>query len=307
MIIDPHMTTPDRVGRIPVEGGFEIGYRVYGAGSKAVIGLHGGPGMSSRYLNRLAEIVDDDHQLILYDQLGAGDSDWPSGDFVWTVGRFVDELETVRSYFGLDRVTLVGQSWGGMLALQYALDHPDRVRGLVLSNTTASAPAYIMDISQHRMALGQELHALMLRHEHRNTEDDPEYCAAVRELEIRHLRRSTPFDVAVSKREFEEVVPHAIGIPGPAYTLWGPHEFKGDGPLVEWDVTARLGEIRVPTLVVCGAHDELTPERCSRPIAEGIADTEYVIFGNSSHLIILEKEADAYLAAIRDFIARKGL
>jgi pimeloyl-ACP methyl ester carboxylesterase len=92
---------------------------------------------------------------------------------------------------------------------------------------------------------------------------------------------------------------------GPAYALWGPHEFMGTGPQAHFDVTHRLGEIAVPALVLCGWYDELTPRRCSRPLADGIPDTEFVVFGNSSHMTILEKEAEAYLAVIRDFLARR--
>ena len=92
---------------------------------------------------------------------------------------------------------------------------------------------------------------------------------------------------------------------GPAYALWGPHEFRGTGPQAYFDISDRLHEIHVPTLILCGWYDELSPRRCSRPLADGIPDNEYVVFGNSSHLTILEKEADLYLAVIRDFLARR--
>ena len=114
-------------GRLKVERGFEIAYWVYGSGARTVLGLHGGPGVSSKYLTRLNEILGEDTQLVLYDQLGGGASDLPDDPFVWEIPRFVDELETVRTTLGLGNVTLYGQSWGGMLALAYTLDHPGNV------------------------------------------------------------------------------------------------------------------------------------------------------------------------------------
>ena len=124
----------------------------------------------------------------------SGRSDRPDDPGLWQIPRFVAEVETVRSGLDLGQVTLFGQSWGGMLALQYTLEHPENVRALILSNTTASAKDYLLDVSEHRVALGKDLHALMLKHEHAGTLDDPDYQDAVLELNSRHLRRSTPYE-----------------------------------------------------------------------------------------------------------------
>jgi proline iminopeptidase len=292
-------------GKITVERGFQIVYRVYGQGSRTLLGLHGGPGPSSKYLTRLNETLADDMQLVLYDQLGSGESDWPDDPDIWQIPRFIDEVETVRTTLGLGTVTLYGQSWGGMLSLAYTLDHPQNVNALVLSNTYASGKAYLLDVSDHRVSLGADTHALMLRHEYADDTGAPEYQDAVLELNSRYLRRSNPYEPERSRREFKQIEAEYMSLNGPAYDLWGPHEFKGTGPQAFYDCTDRLGEIRVPALVLCGFYDELTPARCSRPLADGIADTEFVIFGNSSHMTILEKEAENYLAVIRDFLARR--
>jgi proline iminopeptidase len=292
-------------GRITVENGYQIAYRVYGDGSRSLLGLHGGPGVSSRYLTRLNEVVGGDLKLVLYDQLGSGDSDWPDDESLWQIPRFITEVETVRRTLDLGTVTLYGQSWGGMLSLAYTLDYPQNVNALVLSNTYASGKAYLLDVSDHRVSLGQDLHALMLRHEHAGTLDDPEYQDAVLELNSRYLRRSSPYDRDRSRAEFTEMAAEYMAEIGPAYTLWGPHEFMGTGPQAHFDVTDRLGEIAVPALILCGWYDELTPQRCSRPLATGISDNEFVVFGNSSHMVILEKEAETYLAVIRDFLQRR--
>jgi proline iminopeptidase len=291
-------------GRLEVERGFEIAYRIYGSGARTLVGLHGGPGVSSRYLTRLNEVIDGDTRLVLYDQLGGGDSDWPDDPSLWQVPRFVDELETVRTRLDLGQITLYGQSWGGMLALAYTLDHPAHVDALILSNTYACGKDYLLDISDHRVGLGREMHAAMLRHEYAGTLDDPEYEDAVAELYARHLYRSSPYDSARSREEFAAIAAEHMPATGPAYALWGPHEFMGTGPEAHFDVSGRLGEIRVPALVLCGWYDELTPQRCSRPLADGIAGSEFVVFGKSSHLNIFENESEPYLAVIRDFLER---
>jgi len=123
------------------------------------------------------------------------------------------------------------------------------------------------------------------------------------QLYARHLRRSTPFEIERSIEEFNEIVAPLMDV-GPAYfVMWGPHEFLLTGTLADWDVTDRLGEIVAPALILCGWYDEVDV-RCHRILADGIADNEFVIFGNSSHVTILEKEGDAYLAVVRDFVRR---
>ena len=202
-------------GRLEVERGFAIAYRIYGSGRRTVVGLHGGPGVGAKYLTRLNEVIDEDTQLVLYDQLGGGDSDWPDDPTLWQVPRFVQELETVRSELELGHVTLYGQSWGGMLALAYALDHPSQVTALILSNTYACGKDYLLDISDHRVSLGREMHAAMLRHEQAGTLDDPEYKDAVAELYARYLYRSSPYDSARSRAEFERSRPSTCRRQGP--------------------------------------------------------------------------------------------
>jgi proline iminopeptidase len=192
-----------------------------------------------------------------------------------------------------------------MLALAYTLQYPANVEALVLSNTYANGTAYLLDISDHRVSLGAARHAAMLRHEGAGTLDDPEYLDAVAELYARHVFRTSPYDAEASRAGLKKIDEQYFPAMGPAYALWGPHEFMGTGPQAHYDITDRLPEIGVPALIVCGWFDELTPERCSRPLADGIPDNEYVVFGNSSHLTILEKEAEAYLAVIRDFLQRR--
>jgi proline-specific peptidase len=296
--------TDVRNGKLVIdEAGHELTYWLSGEGPETLVGLHGGPGADHRYLSRLFETAGDGVQVLLYDQLGSGESDRPDDTSLWTVPRFVEELETVRTQLQLGRMHLLGQSWGGILALQYALDHPEGVKSLVLSNTAASVAEIFQGMTQLRLDLGADLYTRMVMHEGHGDVESPEYQGLVMQLYARHLRRSTPFSLERSIAEFQEVMVPLMDL-GPAYfTMWGPHEFLLTGTLADWDVTGRLAEITVPTLIVCGWYDEVTVS-CHRTLAERIPDNEFLIFGNSSHCTILEKEGDAYLGAVRDFVRR---
>ncbi len=294
-----------REGRLAIDSdGREVFYRVFGEGDETLLGLHGGPGLDHRYIARLGELAGDGLQVVLYDQLGGGRSDRPDDDALWQMDRFVEEVEAVRMGLGLGRVHLFGQSWGGWLALQYALDHPEGLSTLILSNTSASITETFKGMTRLKAELPDELFRALARREGTGDTGHPEYLGVVFALYARHLRRSTPFDEERSLRELhEEILPYFDDV-GPAYrVMWGPNEFLCVGNLLDWDVRDRLGEVAAPTLILCGFHDELTVA-AHRTMAERIPDNEFVIFGNSSHLTILEKEADAYLAVIRSFVDR---
>jgi proline iminopeptidase len=294
-----------REGRIAIDdAGHEIWYRLDGDAPETLVGLHGGPGATHDYLLRLTELAGDRLQVLLYDQLGSGKSDRPDDDSLWNVPRFVEELEQVRTQLGLGKVHLLGQSWGGFLALQYVLDHPEGVQSLVLSNTAASVPHAFAEMTRLRSELPADAFMALLRCEAAGDFESAEYKAAVNQLTIRHGRRSTPWDEQRSLEELQETVVPILSDVGPAYrVMWGPHEFMCTGSLLDWDVSDRLGEIAVPTLILTGLYDELTIA-CHRLMADRIPDNEFVIFGNSSHIVILEKEADAYLGVIGNFLTR---
>jgi proline iminopeptidase len=292
-------------GRLLIDkAGNGIFYKLFGQGSQTLVGLHGGPGADHRYLIRLGELATGDLQVLLYDQLGSGKSDRPDEPSLWTVPRFVDELETIRRGLGLGRIHLFGQSWGGMLALQYTLDYPEGVKSLILSNTTFSIPEAVRGLQRRRMELPTEVFMKLLKYEASGDFESPQMAELVLEFYARFIRRSTPFHLETSIKECKEILMPLLDNLGPAYkAMWGPFEFLVTGTLLDWDVTDRLSEIKVPTLIVCGWHDEAVSE-IHRTLADRIPDNEFVIFGNSSHMIILEKEADAYLSLIKNFVDR---
>ena len=293
-----------KAGRVETSEGYELYYEMAGDAAETLVCLHGGPGADCGYMRPLSAVADGDLQVLIYDQLGSGKSDVPPNDYDWTVARFVDELDDVRERLGLGRVHLMGNSWGGFLALQYALDRPHGVASLILSNTSASIPDALAEIAKLRAALDPATRATLERYEAAEDYENPEYLTAVDELYIRHLWRPYPWDHDRALREWNEEIVPIFADDGPALAaMWGPNDFYCTGTLADWDVTARLAEIAAPTLIACGTYD-MAPPALHRAMADGIPDNEYLIFGNSSHLPWLENEAGAYLAVLRDFIRR---
>jgi L-proline amide hydrolase len=241
--------------------------------------LHGGPGGSHDVLEGLAALAAAGRRVVFYDQLGGGESDRPDDPSLWTVETFLDELRTVREALGLERVHLFGTSWGGMLALEYAFTRPPGLASLVLNSTPTSAPRWGEEALRLQAALPPGL----------------DEKAAEGEFRRRHICRLDPEP---------EVVGRARAKFGkPVYeTMWGPNEFTVTGTLKDWDVTGRLGEIRVPTLITSGRHDECTPALVE-PLHAGVAGSEWVLFGESSHTPYLE-EAERFLRVVGEFLGR---
>lgn len=284
-------------GRIPFRG-FETWYRSVGDGPGVpLLCLHGGPGGTHLGQTPL-EQLGDERRVVLYDQLGSGNSSKPSDPSLWTVELFLAELANVREALGLDQAHLLGHSWGGMLAQEYALTQPEGLVSLVLSSTLSSAALWRAESLRLRAALPAETRESLDTHEAEGTTDDPEYETAIFEFLHRHLCRLDPWPPIV-----EEAI-RATNLE--VYnTMWGPSEAHPTGVLAGWDVTARLDEIRLPTLVLCGRHDEATPLQ-AETIVRGLPDAELVIFEESAHMAPIE-ETERYLATVRAFLDRTTL
>lgn len=282
------------------EGYVDVGpgrvwYESAGAGPRTVLLLHGGPGASSDYLAPLMVLAEDGYRVVRYEQLGSHRSDRPDDPSLWQVPRFAEEVEIVRRALGLGRMHLLGQSWGSFLAVEYALHHQEHLRSLILYSGAASTAECVAGMNALRARLPVETLATMERCEATGSYDHPDYQAAVQELYRRHLCRIVPHPAPLAASDER--------LARPVYqSMWGPHEFVCTGTLMGWDRTDRLGEIRVPTLITCGRHDEVVPS-CSETMQRGIPGAELVIFEESSHLAHLE-EPERYLAVLRDFLKR---
>jgi proline-specific peptidase len=279
-------------GEVEVEGG-TVRYRVLGEGERTLVLLHGGPGGGSLYLKPLETLAAADRRVVVYDQLGCGESDRPQDPSLWRADRFVDELEAVRARLGLEDFDLYGHSWGGMLATDYALAYQQHLRSLVLASTIADAALLRREMARLLEDFPEDIRETLRRHEEAGTTDSPEYQDAIMAVYRVHLCRCDPWPQEVVQT-FEDF---AMDVYVP---MWGPSEFAFDGNLADWDRVDRLHEIRVPTLITVGRHDELTPA-CSEQIHERIPDSRLVVFEDGSHMTFWE-ETDRYLHVVDDFL-----
>ncbi len=290
----------EQEGFIPVEDGYRVWYRIVGGGgeqeSLPLLVLHGGPGAPHDYLDNLAALASDTRRVIFYDQLGCGHSDIPDEDTIrqWGVQRFVDELATVRRALGLDRVHILGQSWGGMLAIEYALTQPAGLVSLILSNTTPSIPLWVAEANRLRAELPPAVNATLLRHEEAGTTDSTAYQEAMAVFYDRHVVRVQPLPDFV-QRAFDNI--------GAVYHIMnGPSEFHVIGVIKDWDRSDRLSEIHVPTLIISGEYDESTPT-INEVLHKGIVGSEWVLLENCSHLSHVE-EPERYMQLVQNFLQK---
>jgi proline iminopeptidase len=277
---------------VEVEGGRVAVRRVGGGGGTPLLVLHGGPGMARDYLEPL-ERLSSDRPVVLYDQLGCGRSDRPADASLWRVDRFVDEVRRVREALGLERVLLLGHSWGGCLATTYALTDPPGLAGLVLVSPLLSTDRWLADAAVLRSALPPDVRAVLDRHESAGSTDCPEYVAAAAVFYKRHLCRLDPWPDPLERTWSNMGLDVYVA-------MWGPTEFYATGTLRSYDLTPELHRIAVPTLLTCGRHDEARPETVSafRDLIPGAAMT---VFEESSHMAHLE-ETERFLGVVGTFL-----
>lgn len=275
----------------------ELYYRRFGTGDEVVLALHGGPGMPHDYLLPLAEHGGEDFTVYMYDQFGVGRSDKPApGDFdQYTVEHYREEVEAVREDIGADNVHLYGQSWGGMLALEYVLKYPENVKSLVLANTLASVQSAYNSMKSVLNDLPAENQQTIERCEERREFDDPDYEAALYPAYAEHVCRVDPFPAPV-ERTLDDVNTDIYGL------MWGPNEFVllENARLRGWDVRDRLEEISTPTLVTTGSYDEISPE-VAKEMSEGISNASLVEFEESSHMPFWE-QPEAHFNTVDEFL-----
>ncbi len=295
------MSEPTMVPITTRAGEFRVWTRRAGrSDTTKVLVLHGGPGATHEYLLGLEEpLVAAGFEVWFYDQLGSHFSDQPDDDTLWEVPRFVDEVEQVRTALGLtpDNFVLYGQSWGGILAIEYALAHQPALKGLVISNMMSSIPAYNRYAEKVIMpALDQDALAEVKRLEEAGRTDDPRYEELLLEHHyVRHvLRLPVAQWPAHVMRSFEQINKD-IYVP-----LQGPSELGASGKLLEWDRSDDLHRIDVPTLVMGAEHDTMDPAH-GRWMAEQLPQGRYHHSPEGSHLA-LEDDHHAYLAGLVDFL-----
>ena len=266
-------------------------YRVVGdlkSGKTPVMVLHGGPGAGHNYCEPIADLIaQSGRAAVLYDQIGCGNSthlpDAPK-EF-WTPELFMEELVLLTKHLGIaDDYAIVGQSWGGMLGMQFAISQPQGLKALVVADSPASMEVWVSEANKLRKQLPPEVEATLLKHEAAETTEDPEYVAAVDVFYSRHLCRipQPPYVVA----SFEQLAAD----PTVYHTMNGPSEFHVIGSLKTWDIRKDLGKITTPTLLVSGQFDEATPAMVEE-INKLIPGSKWELFPESSHMPHVEEPA----------------
>ncbi len=288
-----------KMGHASVEGYVGVaGGRVWfkAVGNKTskppLLVLHGGPGVPHDYLEPL-EALAEGRQVIFYDQLGCGLSDRPQDVSLWTVERFVDELAMVRSSLGLDRVHLLGQSWGTMLGVEYMLGRPAGVASMVLSAPAISAPRFARDCREYLESMPPCIKANILEKELTGDFQSKEYHDAIGAFYRKHVCRLDPWPECLNRSMAKMGVQTYLH-------MWGPSEFTLTGTLKNFDRVGRLKELEVRTLFTCGSYDEATPA-ATREYCREMPNAEAVVFEGASHTHHLEMEV-AYLARVRAFL-----
>jgi L-proline amide hydrolase len=295
------MTAQVVEGRAPYRG-YHTWYRDSGGDARRtpLLLLHGGPGDTSETHVPYDDLAATGRRVIRYDQLGCGRSslrDVPHDPAMWSIALFVEEIDSLRAHLGLDQIHILGQSWGGQLALEYALTGAGGIRSLTLQSTLASIEEWVAESVRLVSELPEPLRDAIAAHE--RGEDHPGFEAAAREFQRRHILRLDDEPECWKRRtEMVERDPEVYRF------MVGDAEFSlsPTSPFVGWDLRPRLGEITAPTLLLSGVHDESTPA-IMRTLHEGIRGSEWHLLEHSSHSCQLE-ETSRTLVLVADFLAR---
>jgi proline iminopeptidase len=285
-------TLPSQEGYVDVPGG-KVWYRRIGNGPGVpLLALHGGPGGTSCRFEVLAPLAKG-RPVIFYDQLGSGRSDHPTDTSLWQLPRFVDELAAVRRALNLERVHLLGHSWGGALAAEYLVAaKPAGIVSVIFSSPLISTPRWIADADSLRALLPDSIQRVLDVNEQAGTIDSPAYQVATDTFYGRHVRRLPVVDE-----------PRCAGVASndTIYRqMWGPTEFRSTGSLRNWTRAADLGGISAPTLFIAGEFDEARPTTLEE-FRRTMPDARLVTIPGAAHAAMREKPAE-YIAALRAFL-----
>ena len=281
---------------IRLREGHRVWTRRVGSGPVKVLLLHGGPGFSHDYMECFADFLPPAGiEIYFYDQLGCGFSDRPDDEQLWNLPRYVAEVEQVRTALGLDDFVLLGHSWGGILAIEYALrPYARHLRAAVISNMTASIADYTAYTNKLKNALPapvlQQLEAL----ERAGRRASEEYSAIVmQELYPRHICRVQPFPEPF-QRALQKVNAKIYN------QMQGADEFVVSGNLKGWDRWRDLRRIRTRTLVMGARYDEMNPDSVRRE-AQLVPGAQLFISDTGGHLAMWDDQQH-YFAALIDFL-----
>ncbi len=287
---------------IPIEtpkGKFNVWTKQFGNNKRMrLLLLHGGPGATHEYFECFESFLPSEGiEFIYYDQLGSAYSDQPADSDLWMTSRFVEEVEQVRQALGLneDNFYLLGHSWGGILATEYALKYQDFLKGLIISNMMASCPeydAYAENVLAKQMdpAVLEEIRSLEAKNEFQN----PRYMELLMpNYYMKHICRLEEWPDPVN-RTFVRLNQDIY------VTMQGPSEFGISGRLEKWDRKADLKSIIVPTLVIGAKHDTMDPAHMQW-MSKQVQNGSYLYCPKGSHMCMYDDQ-ETYLNGLIKFI-----
>ena len=282
-----------REGFIQVPGG-KVWYRIVGADKPGIplLTLHGGPGMPSYYMSPLAELANE-RPVIFFDQLGCGRSDHPNDPTLWTIARFVQEVQAVRAALGYKEVHLLGHSWGTTLAYEYLLTKPTGVKSVIMSGPAISIVRFRHDVDSMIALLPDSLQKAIRVNEKAGTTTAPAYLAASQIFYDLHVIRTKPLPAEVDST-FKNVGLQVYN------TMNGPTEFTVVGSFKDYDGTPRMKEITQPVLWMAGEFDETSPN-AARDFQKMLPGSQYHEFKGAAHMTMWDARAE-FLQTVRGFI-----
>ena len=266
-------------GYMPFKG-YRTYYRIVGEceeGKLPLLALHGGPGCAHDYLESLDGIADKYGRAVYYyDAIGCGRSPVPPGNMdMYCQELFEEELVEIRKYLKLDHVHILGQSWGGMLAMLYATHHPVGVESMIVASSPASADRWLKDANILRSYLPPEMQEALNKADEDGDTSSPEYKAAYDEYYRRHVCKLDPYPDFVT-RSFSQMGE-------PYWAMQGNSEFVMTGKMASYDVTADLPSVTIPTLVTSGQLDEATPFM-EKEVYDLIPDCKWELIPGGTHM-----------------------
>jgi len=268
------------VQMIELKEGYKVWTKRFGNSDMKVLILHGGPAGTHEYMECYESFFPKANiEFYQYDQLGSKYSDQPDDMSLWTVERFVEEVEQVRQALGLnkDNFYLLGQSWGGILALEYALKYQQHIKGLIISNMTADFHKYAAYNAKLRAKLRPSLIDSLEFYENNNDYQNPVYQDMVfKEYYTKHVCRLDPWPEPIN-RSFAN-----FNLKVYSY-MQGPSEFVPGGILKDWTVWDQLKNISPPTLTIGAKYDTMNPEEM-KEMSELVQNGRYLHCPNGSHL-----------------------
>lgn len=267
-----------------VAGKYKVWTKKLGNGSVKVLLLHGGPGFSHEYLEAFESFLPQAGiEMYYYDQLGCNNSDQPDDPALWTLARYTQEVEEVRRALGLEQFVLYGHSWGGILAIEYALKHQQHLHGLVISNMTAGVQSFLKRAEFIKRHLAPDIQVRLEALEAKQDYDSPAYQNLMMdELYTKTLCRTHPWPEPLSR-----TIRH---VNDKIYDLMqGKSEFLVTGNLKHWERWDRLRDIRVRTLTVGAQYDEMDPEDLKK-MAALMPKADYAFCPNGSHFCMWDDQ-----------------